>query len=227
MFTIISTIINIFFKKPKEAPKKQDEDLEYIKEMNNQLDMLNQHDFKNINLPKLGTSDSFFGINKNVKNDDLKNVLIVDDLEDIDVLYLRAFKAIHVTNKKKNRERNVYKDFNVYSTFENNCGAIAFNFIKKNRIDYAILDITLGYLTTLDNGKYVTIDGIDLAVEIWKRYPECHVVFSTVHTCNQKNPTINKYFKKFNILTGKNLEDYYIEKNSEHLYEELEKFLYN
>lgn len=226
MFTIIKTLIDLFFSKPKEVPTKKDEDSEYIKEMNNQLEMLNQYDFKNINLPKLGTSDSFFG-NKNIKNDNLKNILIVDDLEDIDVLYLRAFKAIKVTNDKKNKERNVYKDFNVYSTFENNCGAIAFNFIKNNRIDYAILDITLGYLTNLDNGKYVTIDGIDLAVEIWKRYPTCHVVFSTVHTCNQKNPTINKYFKKFNILTGKNLEDYYIEKNSEHLYEELEKFLYS
>lgn len=226
MFTIIKTLIDLFFSKPKEVPTKKDEDSEYIKEMNNQLEMLNQYDFKNINLPKLGTSDSFFGT-KNVKNENLKNVLIVDDLEDIDVLYLRAFKAIKVTNDKKNKERNVYKDFNVYSTFENNCGAIAFNFIKNNRIDYAILDITLGYLTNLDNGKYVTIDGIDLAVEIWKRYPTCHVVFSTVHTCNQKNPTINKYFKKFNILTGKNLEDYYIEKNSEHLYEELEKFLYS
>lgn len=225
MFGLIKNIIDIFFKKEKVVLReKKDVELELINEMSSQLELLNNHDFKDINLPRLGTTDPFFTIKTSKTK--LKNVLIVDDLEDIAVLYLRAFKAIKVTSTNKGKERNVYNDFNVYSTFESNCGAVAFNFITKNQIDFAILDITLGYLTNLDNGKYVTIDGIDLAVEIWRRYPECKIVFSTVHTCNQKNPTINKYFTKFNVLTNKNLEDYYIEKNSEHLYESLEKFLY-
>lgn len=219
MFTFIKDL----YKKltTVEEIVEEDKDKKYLEEMQYQLELLNQNDFGKINLPKLGTHDKRFEGANTETNPHLKNVLIVDDLEDIDVVYKTAFNRIQRSYKK-----NVYKDFNVYITFEPNCGAVAFNFLKENRIDYAILDITLGYLTRLNNGQTLTIDGIDLAVEIWKRYPQSHICFSTVHTCNQKNPTVAKYFKKFNKLTGKHLDDYYIEKNDPNLHSTLETFLY-
>lgn len=219
MFTFIKNL----YKKltTVEEMVEENKDLKYIEEMNHQLELLNQNDFGELHPPKLGTRDKRFEGANTEPNNNLKNVLIVDDLEDIDVVYKTSFNRIQRSYKK-----NIYRDFNIYITFEPNCGAVAFHFLKEHRIDYAILDITLGYLTHLNNGQTITIDGIDLAVEIWRRYPECKICFSTVHTCNQKNPTVAKYFKKFHILTGKHLDDYYIEKNDPNLHNVLETFLY-
>lgn len=226
MFSFLSKFKNLFSIQHTES---EEEDNEYLEEINTRLSLLNKIEFKNLPSPEFGTNDPYFDVMNNKPDIDKKNILLVDDVRDISLIYKRAFRLI--TNYKCKypdikEDLNIYKDFNVYSVFEPQCGAIAFNFLKNNKIDFAILDLTLGYLTITDNG-YINIDGVDLAIEIWRRYPQCHILFSTVHTLNKKNNTIYNYCKKFEAMTGKCLENYYLEKNNENIYISFLKFFYN
>jgi len=59
-------------------------------------------------------------------------------------------------------------------------------------LDIAFLDITLGGI--IDGVEY---DGIDIAIMIKKKYPNCIIKFVTGHTLNKHNPEIFKFIQKF------------------------------
>lgn len=94
---------------------------------------------------------------------------------------------------------DVYNNFNImmatgdYAAFtvQNFLTSASTNVLEKT-IDIAILDITLGGV--INNIEY---DGIDIAIMIKNKYPNCIIRFLTGHTLNRHNPAIFKFIKKF------------------------------
>ena len=210
---MLKSLFHKFLKKNKEEIE-----VEEVSENKLTLEIINNADLSSVPDAKIGTTNPYFAYEN--KDENRETVLIVDDQINISYIYERCFKLI-----KSKCNHNVYQDFNMVNVIDANCGIIAFKYLKEHKIDKAILDITLGYLLELD-GKFVTIDGIDLAAEIWKRYPEASIIFSTVHTANKRNYAMNIYFEKFNELTGRDLTDYYVNKSDDDLFKKLCKLLY-
>jgi len=150
------------------------------------------------------------------------NIFILDDIPDSLTLYDIDFSTI-----KRQYKKNVCNDFQVINCVGSTAGFKAHKFIaiEKNKIDYAILDITLGYLVRLDNGEYIEFDGIDIAIDILGVNPDAKIRFSTAHTLNKRNPTMEYYHNKFTKLTGKKLQNYYFNKNDNRA-EKIYQFLY-
>ena len=61
-----------------------------------------------------------------------------------------------------------------------------------DKLDFALLDITIGGII---NG--VELDGIDVAIMIKKRFPECKIKFLTGHSMNREISVIFDYISKF------------------------------
>jgi len=203
-------IFKRFFKK-----EKNDNNKEYN---NKELDKLLtdiQDGVESIDYDKYGNP----GISR-VENG--KTILILDDIQNMWYLYGEDFKDI-----KRVYDKDVNEDFNIITCLGPKAGFIAHKFIHENyeHVDYAILDITLGYGVKLTNGDYVEYDGIDVFLELYKRNPDLKFIFCTAHTLNKKNPTVGFFFKKFEDATGLNFSNYYLNKNSER-YKRIYELLY-
>jgi hypothetical protein len=152
------------------------------------------------------------------ENNDL-SLLILDDIEMAYSLYKIDFSRI-----KSKHEVEVCDKVKVINALGTKAGVVAYKYIAidGNKIDYAILDLTLGYVIKLSKGDYIELDGVDIAIAILKGNPDAKIIFSTVHTLNKTNPTVKYYHDKFREETGLELEDYYLNKNgsrTEVLYE--------
>lgn len=162
----------------------------------------------------------------NNHNYDKKTLLFVDDYKAMESLYNIAF-----INNKETTKRDVYEDFNVYKIFGENCGIKALKLIEKQKIDYAILDLTLGeivhYNAEDDNEKYVCIDGVDIASEILKHNPEAKIVFVTAHNLNTKYDKFKMFTEKFKAVANEDIEKHYINKLEEDRDQELIDFIYD
>lgn len=147
-----------------------------------------------------------------INHDGEKTLFILDDIPDSLTLY-----RIDFSNIKRRFKKNVDKDFKIVKCVGATAGFKAHKFInvEHNKIDYAILDITLGYIKKLNNGEYLEFDGVDIAIDILEDNPDAKILFSTAHTLNKRNPTMKYYFEKFENNTGKKIEDHYLHKNSE------------
>jgi len=140
-----------------------------------------------------------------------KTIFFLDDINNMWYLYNKDIEEI-----KEKHDKNILEEFNIVKCFGQKAGFIAHKLTsnKHIKIDYAILDITLGYGVKLKNGEYVEYDGIDVFMKLYKDNPDLKFIFCTAHTLNIKNPTVGYYFKKFEDKTGLNFKDYYVSKNS-------------
>ena len=139
-------------------------------------------------------------------------ILILDDIPESITLYNSDFLRIG-----KRYNKNILEDLKIVYTIGRPAGYIAYKYIIEypNTINYAILDITLGYIIKLEDGEYIELDGIDIAIYLLRHNTNIKFLFSTAHTLNRRNPTMEYYFKKFESETGLNIEDYYLNKNSD------------
>jgi len=139
-------------------------------------------------------------------------ILILDDIPESITLYNSDFLRIG-----KRYNKNILEDLKIVYTIGRPAGYIAYKYIIEhpNTINYAILDITLGYIIKLEDGEYIELDGIDIAIYLLRYNTNIKFLFSTAHTLNRRNPTMEYYFNKFESETGLNIEDYYLNKNSD------------
>jgi len=145
-----------------------------------------------------------------IDNNQEKNLLILDDQEVSFELYKADFRKI-----ERGYNVNPLNDFNIINVLGVQAGLMAYKYIinNENKIDYAMLDITLGFIIKLDNGEHFEFDGIDIAILLIKYNPNIKFLFLTAHTLNRRNPVLSNYFEKFEESTGKSIEDFYLNKN--------------
>ena len=151
-----------------------------------------------------------------------KTLLVVDDYELTKVLYANDFDKIKDEYSVSPRE-----DFKIVRCLDSESGLQAFKYIMmdKNKVDYALLDLTLGCVVKLEDNRFVEIDGATLAIWIMKSNPNAKIKFVTMHTMNDENHIVKGYINKLRTA-GIDLVANYISKNSLQRYKELYEFLY-
>ena len=142
---------------------------------------------------------------------DAKVLLVIDDIPMTELLYQSDFNKI-----KKNYKKDISKDFIYYSCFVPEAGFLVYELIFKQniKVDYAVLDLTLGYDFKLPNGDYVQLDGVDLANYLLQSNPDIKFIFCSAHTMNANNSIIKLYMDKYSKFASDRLEDKFICKNS-------------
>lgn len=153
------------------------------------------------------------------------SLLILDDITITQKLYEFDFNNIQIK-----QGLDIYKDFQIIFCLGPDCGYEAYKYINiyKNKIDFAILDLTLGTTIKLDNGEYVDMDGVDIAIAILKNNPDAKILFSTAHTLDINNRTVEQYVAKFEQFSNIRIDEnqkYYMNKNSDRV-KTLLKLLY-
>ena len=148
-------------------------------------------------------------------------LLILDDVPDSEILYNIDFK-----NMERKYNFNPYKEMKVVKCLGATAGFKAFKYINKpeNKIDYAVLDITLGFSIKLKTGDVLELDGVDIAIEILKRNPKAKIIFCTAHTMNSRNPIMKYYIDKYYDYTGKDISKCAVYKNSNRMEELYKQF---
>ena len=198
--------------------KKKIVEVEVVEE---QVELTKSEMISRIDMSKYGNP-----IFVNEYDKDKPTIIMVDDLLPTKVLYDVAIKNIkHV---KFNKDRNEYEvdythdnkikvleDYNVLYFIGKNVGFSFLHFLETSniKIDYAVLDITINTLAKVDD-NILEIDGVDLAIYIDKKYPDCKIMFNTAHTMNPRNPTVSSYMSKFKQHFNVGIEKYSINKLS-------------
>lgn len=137
-------------------------------------------------------------------------ILIMDDIPDTYSLYQIDFNKIKIKYKE-----DIFGNYNVVAALGHEAGFIAYKYIMSNkRLDYAILDITIGSIVKFDNGEYLDIDGVDIGLVILQN-TKAKILFSTAHTLNRKNMVMEYYITKFEEYNDEDISKYAISKNND------------
>jgi len=148
-----------------------------------------------------------------------ETLLIMDDIDDTYTMYEIDFDKIKLL-----KDKDIYARFNVVTAMGVEAGFLAYKAIQYGlKIDYAILDITVGNMIKFSNGEYLDIDGVDIGLMLLKN--DTKIIFSTVHTMNKKMLVMEYYINKFENCEGKDITDYTMNKNGERV-TPLYKFIY-
>ena len=208
---MIDFIKNLFNKKPIPQVTEIDDELnDILEEMQDDVDIVDYSTYPDPVINNIGSD---------------KTVLWLDDMTNMKTLY-----DLDVNKIKVSYNEDVNKDFNNISCFGKYAGFIAEKYMHMEegdrlKVDYALVDITLGYGIKLTNGYYVEYDGVDIMLDLLKLNPDMKFMFCSAHTLNRKNPTVNHFFTKFEDATGLDISNYYINKNSDR-YVDIHKLLY-
>lgn len=148
------------------------------------------------------------------------NLLILDDLPSTEILY-----SIDFRNIQEEHNFDITEKFNVIMIHGRKAGFAGLKFLTKNiKIDYAILDITIDSLEKFDNGDYIDLDGVDIAIELHKLNNNVRLLFSSAHTMDIRNSLMLEYITKYENYFKKSIIENSLDKNSIR-YNRLFKFL--
>lgn len=141
-----------------------------------------------------------------------KNVFFLDNYEDISIV-ITAF----INKISRELGRDARDDYNFFGVFGINSvrELCRLELLKKVKVDIAVLDLTLEEIVR-DKGMPVTLDGIDVAINILEENKDAEVYFLTSHTLSTKVPTLKKFYSKYEQYIGKGekiLSDVYINKS--------------
>lgn len=148
-----------------------------------------------------------------IQGDNLaRSILLLDDQSLVKLLYESDFDDL-----KRLHNIDVYNQYQVVNAFGPHAGYLAYKHVKldNKKIDYALLDITLGEVVKLPSGNLIELDGIDLAELILSHNSNAKVLFCTAHTLNNTNSIVKKYKEKVKSLLSKDLEELYMNKNGD------------
>ena len=196
---MIMNILNKFkmmFTSTKEIDKKANTVLD-----NNNTDLPTSIDYGSLGLPNI------------IENESNKySMLLMDDFLEQFTLYKLDFKKI-----KRTHNFDVLKEFKIYEAKEQYAGFITYNLINNlDKLDIAILDLTLEMAIKLRDGTIVEYDGIDIFKMVKDKFPECQISFCTAHTLNPRDPVMKKYMDKFKTIYNRDndlqFKDYYMSK---------------
>jgi len=142
--------------------------------------------------------------NFNINNE---NILIMDDRNEIissimdDLYSLDEQTSFNINN------------YNILSTTTKMAGFYVLDILEKAPdivINYALLDIILGGKKITDE-KRIMVDGVDIAIQIWERFPQSNILFVT--GCIIENSPDKSNFKyKFDKYTNDDLNNYLLSK---------------
>jgi len=179
--------INLFNKIKKYFLDNEEEfeDMDYLKPMD-----LGSNNYEII-IPEID-------LNKNAPFDkELKTIFIMDDFDGMAELIKDELKQAKCCNL--NEYFNIIISTGIFAGFSLR------NLLTENPdliIDIAFLDITLGGIV---NGE--ELDGIDVAILLKERNPNCLIKFVTGHTLNKHNPEIFKFIYKFESTFGVKMDE--------------------
>jgi len=88
-------------------------------------------------------------------------------------------------------------------------------------INYALLDIILGGKKVID-GKRKMLDGVDVAIEIWKNFDAAEILFFSGCIIESDSKDIFNFKDKFEEFAGESIENFILPKDSS-FEDELEK----
>lgn len=165
-----------------------------LKYNNNDLDHLDLSIFKEPNIYGIGD----------------KKLLLLDDVGMMYNLYKITFGRIN-----RMYSVDIENHFNIVASIGKLSGYMAYKYILNNKIDYALLDITLGDLVRNKLNNSVEIDGIDIAIKLLELNPDIKFKFISAHTLNKRNYTMVNYFNKFESVTNLDISKHYIYKNGD------------
>lgn len=139
-----------------------------------------------------------------------KNLLIMDDSEEI---ISSIIDDLHKLNSTTNFNIN---DFNIFTISSKMAGFDVLELLEvapEIRIDFALLDIILGGKKVVE-GVRKMIDGVDVAISIWTRFPNAEILFFSGCIIEQ---TVDKnHFKsRFEKFTSEKIDDYIIPKDAD------------
>lgn len=209
-FTNTINYITGLFKKKKDEESTSSKEEPQMESLPSEI-LLNEMDFSSYGNPIVSNPDN------------PTSILIVDDYDLTNVLFSNDFKAMDAEFN-----HNPENDFKIYRCLNKDAGYQAWNLIAKHKtkIDYALLDLTLGLVVKLPNGDFVDIDGVELACKILEVNPDAKILFVSAHTNNKENYILKKYSSK---LSNCKLDLYsnYCHKASPDRYKIIHDFLYN
>lgn len=196
---MLKFIKNLFFG-------NNDKTLEPIEKCNTVVRYKREELFGMLTLSDYGNVEYANGYDSNKET-----LLIMDDIIDTYTMYEIDFDKIKILNNE-----DVFKRFNVLKAIGVEAGFLAYKAIVENiKIDYAILDITVGNMVKFDNGEYLEIDGVDIGLMLLKK--DAKIIFSTVHTMNKKMMVMEYYINKFEDCGKNDIANYTMTKNSERI----------
>lgn len=143
-----------------------------------------------------------------------KTLMFLDDISHTEILYSGDIRKV-----KTDYNLEIDKDFKIVMCLGEKAPLIAYKYAvsNDNKIDYGILDITLGCHYNL-NGRLVTVDGIDIAILLKRSNPNFKFLLCTAHTLNKTNTVVLRYREKLINHFGFDLEQYYLNKNDRETY---------
>lgn len=140
-----------------------------------------------------------------------KVMLLMDDIENQFFLFNIDFKKI-----EKEYNYRVKDHYKIYKASGDYAGFNAIKFINNaERIDVAILDITLGTSIKLSNGDFIDIDGVDVGIKIKEKFPDAKIKFCSAHPLNRRNPDIHHFIGKWENYSSTKMDHVYFNKNSD------------
>lgn len=184
-----------FLKKKKKEPEKNV--VETIEDFSSPLNTDSQIDWMK---QQKWISDNF-DINK-------RNILIMDDRKEIISSMIDDLKSLD--------ESIIFNldYYNIISVATKMAGFHVLDILEKApdiEIHYALLDIILGGKRVVD-GKRRMVDGVDVALEIYKQHQNSEILFFT--GCIIEDTNDPSHFKnKFNKFTGEDIRDHIMTKD--------------
>ena len=187
-----------FFSKRKKTKKDNNEITNDCKDTSSNININSQIEF----LKKNGwLKYEDFSLEKSnlLLMDDKYAIIsaVIDDLEnlnDSNSFHLEDYNIITVSSKMAG--------FDVLDILQNSPDII---------IDYAFLDIILGGKKVI-NDKRIMIDGVDVAIQIWNKFPQAQILFFSgciIEPSNDKS----HFTSRFKTYRGEDLNNYILSKD--------------
>jgi len=137
-----------------------------------------------------------------------KSILLMDDFVEQFTLYELDFNRV-----KRQYEFDILKEFKVYEAMGAYAGFTTHKLLEEiDNLNIAVLDMTLEMSIKLSNGEIIEYDGVDIAIEILEKFPDCQIVFCTAHSLNKRDPVMSQYITKFEDKTKLKFDDFYMSK---------------
>lgn len=138
-------------------------------------------------------------------------VLYMDDLQEFMEVNMMDLETIQERYLETEEEKALFKRLKFVKCTGLYAGQIAIKYLLKNKVDKALLDLTLGKEPIeFPNGQILDINGTDVAIELYKHYKDVQIGICTSHTLNKNNPQYHEYMSNFEKYTGEDIMDHYI-----------------
>src|SRR5574344_209285 len=137
-----------------------------------------------------------------------KTILIMDDREEIISSLLDDLAALDNTN-------NFFlEDYNILTVSSKMAGFSVLDILEKApkiEINFALLDVILGGKKNID-GKRKMVDGVDVALAIWEKFPNADVLFFS-GCIIETNDDPFSFKNKFDKYTDDDMNNYLMPKD--------------